>query len=579
MVWHNEIINPEHTMQVILLATDEHPTLHPLSETLPGPMMPIVDRPIMARTIEQLARCGQKQILVSIYERGGPIAAYFGGGRRWGVDLKYVTQRQAWGSAGAIRWAGGLLNTTFLVLPGDALIDLDVEAALAHHRAHGGVATVIAHASRSGALASGVVLDHEGWLVGLQPSGEAELQATGALILEPGVLKYIPAQGTYETMGDLVPALLAAGERVSGYVMPGYWNPLASLGDFTEAQQVYLYSAYAERAPEQVRSGSAERVRFPSLEARQIAPGIWVGRDHSIHPTARLAAPVYIGDNCWIGREAELSGGTVIGSDVVVDDEATVSASTVLSNTYVGRLLHVERKVVTPISISDPSSGETIAVVDPFLISRVGAAAEGVSPLTRLVSALIATMLLVVLSPLWLLVGLFTLLASGGRMITRSPRVGQRVGGPEGKLRTFQIIQFGTRRPDGSLIPGGGLLERFELQRLPELVNVLRGDMLLVGVKPLSLEQAFQLTEEWHQKRHERPAGVSGLWYIQTDPESDLDTVVITDVYYAATRSWYSDLRILLGTPAVWLRRCRRRAGGLVNNGEQLAEADNISSV
>lgn len=567
-------------MQVILLATDEQPTLYPLAESLPGPMIPVVDRPVMARTIEQLARSGQKQLLVSLYERGGAIAAYFGGGRRWGVDLKYVTQREAWGSAGALRWAGGLLSETFLVLPGDALLDLDVDAALAFHRSHGGLATAIVHARRAGAAHSGVALDATGRLLGLEPADQAAYQATGAFIFEPAVLAYIAAEGSYNSVTDLLPALLAAGERVAGYVMAAYWNPLASLSDFVEAQQVYLYSAYAERAPEQAEHGPAARVRFPSLEARMIAPGIWVGREHSIHPTARLAAPVYIGDHCWLGREAELAKGTVLGNDVVIDDEATVSASIVLSNTYVGQLLHVEQKVVLANSISDPLAGETTAVVDPFLISRVGAASEVVNPLRRNLSALVALVLLVVLSPLWLLVGFYLLIVGGGRVIARAPRIGQRSKGPEGRLHTFQMLQFATRRPSGRLVPGGRLIERYELQRLPELFNVLQGDLALVGVKPLRPEQAALLSEDWQQKRHESPCGLTGLWYLQTEPESDLDTVVITDVYYAATQSWHGDLRILLRTPAIWLRRCRRQAvASRATPIEQLAEADKVSTL
>jgi NDP-sugar pyrophosphorylase family protein len=567
-------------MQVILLATDEQPILHPLAESLSGPMIPVVDRPVMARTIEQLARSGQKQILASLYERGGAIAAYFGGGRRWGVDLKYVTQREAWGSAGALRWAGGLLSETFLVLPGDALLDLDFDAALAFHRSHGGLATAIVHAPRVGAPLSGVVLDATGRLLDLQPAHQACYQATGAFIFEAAALAYIPAQGAYDTVTDLLPALLAAGEGVSAYVMADYWNPLANLSDFAEAQQVYLYSAYAERAPEQIGHELTARVRFPSLEARMIAPGIWVGREHSIHPTARMAAPVYIGDHCWIGREAEIARGTVLGNDVVIDDEATVSASFVLSNTYVGQLLHVDQKVVLPGSISDPISGETTAVVDPFLISRVGAVNEVVNPLQRNLNMLGALALLVVLSPLWLLVGFYLLIVGGGRVIVRTPRVGQRSKGPEGRLHTFQIMHFATRRPNGRLLPGGRLIERFELQRLPELFNVLQGDLVLVGVKPLSPEQATMLSEDWQQKRHESPCGFSGLWYLQTEPESDLDTVVITDVYYAATQSWHGDLRILMRTPATWLRRCRRQAvEPLAAPIEQLAETDKVSTL
>jgi NDP-sugar pyrophosphorylase family protein len=563
-------------MQVIILATDEQRKLPPLTERLPAPMLPIVDRPVLATTVEILARAGYKQLLLSLYERGGQIAAYFGGGRRWGVDIKYVTQRQAWGTAGALRWAGGLLGETFLALPGDSLYDLDIEAALNFHYAHGGIATAILHAPRKATSSYTALSSDDGRLVGIAPaSAEAEgLQVTGAFIFEPAALRYIPQRDSFDTVAELLPALIEAGEQVYGYTMSGYWNPLDSLAAYQEAQQVYLYSAFAQHSPELVSSGPAERVRYPSLEARNIAPGVWVGRDHSIHPSVKIAAPVYIGNNSWIGREVELGVGTVIGDGVVIDDEATVSGSTILSSTYVGRLVNVEDKVVTADSISDPSASATTRIVDPFLIARVGAAAEGRSPGRRLMSSVATMGLIILLSPFFLLAGLIALVGNGGRILVRYPRVGQRVGSINSSPRTFQLIQFRTRRNNGSFALGGRMLERWELNRLPELLNVLRGDMGLVGVKPLSPEDAAKLTEEWHQRRHEVPAGVTGLWYLQTEPDSDLDTVIVTDVYYTATRNWRGDMLLLLRTPGTWLRRHTGQS-----ERPYLVKADNVGSM
>lgn len=564
-------------MQVIILATDEQRRLPPLTDQLPGPLVPIVDRPVMATTVEVLARAGYKQILVSLYERGGQIAAYFGGGRRWGVDLKYLTQRQAWGSAGSLRFAAGLLRESVLVLPGDAMIDLDIEAALAFHQAHGGPITAILHPVLPSSNAPLLILNDRGHVLPAGADSGQPYHATGAWILEPGVLAHIPATGVAEICEHLLPAVHATGELVFGYVMEGYWNPLDSIGAFQAAQRVYLYSAYRERAPEQASAGPAEVVRYPSLEARQIAPGIWVGRDHSIHPSAKLAPPTYIGPNSWIGREVELGPDAIIGANVVIDDEATVSASTILSDTYVGRLVRVEGRVVTPGTISDVEAGETTRIVDPFLIGRMGAAAEGRSPLRRALSGATALLLIVVLSPLLLLLALLTTLTTGKGPIVRSPHVGQRIG--EGQSpRSFQLLQFRTRRESGAFTPLGALLERLELHRLPELFNVLGGDMALVGVKALRPDEAARLTEEWQQRRHECPAGLTGLWYIQTEQGSDLDTLIVADVYYTATRTWRGDMLILLRTPSAWLRRCRQGPGARGTQDYRI-QADHLQSM
>lgn len=544
-------------MQVILLATDEQRPLPPLTDTIPAAMVPIVERPVMATTVEILARAGRKQILVSLYNRGGQIASYFGDGRRWGVEIKYLTQRTALGTAGALRFAGGLLSESFLVMPGDSLIDLDLDTALAFHRAHGGLATAVLHRADWGSERPLMRVAADGRMLGEgdQAADGAALSVTGAYIFEPGVLAYIPWGEPFDIVAELLPALIRAGERVYGHTMRGYWNPLDSVAEFQEAQEVYLYSAYRQRVPDQDVGGPADQVRFPSLDARQIAPGIWVGREPSIHPSVKIAPPTYIGAHSWIGREVELGPETVVGANVVIDDEATIDGSTVLGNTYVGRLVHVSRRVVTASTISDVETNETTRVVDPFLIGPMGLSSSGAGLLGRSLSALAALTLIVLFSPLLLLTAVLSLAAAGG-MIVRSPRLGHR-SAESAALRRFEILQFRTRRAGGEQGALGRLIERWDLHRLAELFNVLRGELALVGVKPLTMHEAEQLSEEWHQRRHERPAGFTGLWYLQTDPDSELDAVIVADVYYSATRTWRGDLLCLLGTPGAWLRRAR----------------------
>ena len=118
-------------------------------------------------------------------------------------------------------------------------------------------------------------------------------------------------------------------------------------------------------------------------------------------------------------------------------------------------------------------------------------------------------------------------------------------------------------RANGALPSLGRWLERLEWDHLPALWNVLRGDLLLVGVKPLKPSEAAQVHEEWAQQRYQWPAGLTGLWYIQGQPEqmATLDDTLVADAYYAATRTWRDDLKLLARTPGAWLRRARSADG------------------
>jgi NDP-sugar pyrophosphorylase family protein len=569
-------------MHVLLLATNEHPKLRPLTDSLAASMVPIVNRPVMALAIETLARAGYKDLFVSLYQSGGSIASYFGEGRRWGVQIEYLTQREALGSAGAVRWASDLLKETVLVLPAEMILDLDVEQALADHRAQGAKVTLIVKA-RSQPVTHPVALNASGRVSGL---GEHALagdcfEFTGAFLCEPDILDTIAARINYDTYTQWLPLLLQAGVAVAAHQTGGYWNPLSSFQEYQEAQRVYLYSAYAPETPELQMAGDLPRVRFPSIEGQQIAPGIWVGPNHMIHPSARLAPPLCIGEGCSIGRDAELGPDVVLGSNVVIEDEATVQSSTILRKTYVGQLVNINRRVINQTLMIDTQTSESIQVVDAFLLAPVTRAAISTGWLERARTFILAFILLVAALPLMLVAYILSVLASGSFVLARAQRVGRRAADLRGvgEAQTFGLLAFQTRRKDGTQTSLGRWLHRWQLDRLPELWNVLQGDLALVGVKPLTQPEAAYLHEAWHFKRYDSPAGLTGLWYVQSPQDDNFDSTLIADAYYAATHTWRYDVQLLLQTPRVWLQRAGSVHERPVNSGDYYGHADKISGI
>ena len=110
-------------------------------------------------------------------------------------------------------------------------------------------------------------------------------------------------------------------------------------------------------------------------------------------------------------------------------------------------------------------------------------------------------------------------------------------------------------RDDPRLTPVGRLLRRFSLDELPQLVNVLRGEMSLVGPRPLP-ERDFELLEDWHRKRYLVLPGITGLWQVSGRSELDFDDLVHLDFIYLERWSLALDLAILFKTiPAVFMQR------------------------
>jgi exopolysaccharide biosynthesis polyprenyl glycosylphosphotransferase len=183
-----------------------------------------------------------------------------------------------------------------------------------------------------------------------------------------------------------------------------------------------------------------------------------------------------------------------------------------------------------------------------------------------------ATLLLVLLSPLLLTIVLAVRLSSRGPIVFRSTRrgIGQRpfhclkfrTMHSDAEERQDDLEQFNEAsgalfkiRDDPRLTRVGRLLRRFSLDELPQLVNVLRGEMSLVGPRPLP-QRDYDMLEDWHRKRYLVLPGITGLWQVSGRSELDFDDLVHLDFIYLEHWSLALDLTILFKTiPAVLSQR------------------------
>lgn len=179
-----------------------------------------------------------------------------------------------------------------------------------------------------------------------------------------------------------------------------------------------------------------------------------------------------------------------------------------------------------------------------------------------------ASLLLLVLSPVLAAIALAIRLDSRGPILFASMRPG--IGGkpfPCWKFRTMQDGAEGLQeqleqhnemggaifkiREDPRVTRVGSLLRRWSLDELPQLLNVLRGEMSLVGPRPLP-QRDYDRLEEWHRKRYLVLPGLTGLWQVSGRSELDFDELVRLDFLYLERWSVFLDLAILLKTiPAV----------------------------
>ena len=180
----------------------------------------------------------------------------------------------------------------------------------------------------------------------------------------------------------------------------------------------------------------------------------------------------------------------------------------------------------------------------------------------RALDIVASSLALALLSPFWLLVALAIRIESKGPVLFRQRRVG--LEGREFSLLKFRSMY--TNAPLELTVAGvmikaprdprvtkvGRLLRRFSLDELPQLLNVVRGEMSLVGPRPLILEESSTLAEDWHVRRFDLRPGLTGIWQIQGRSENPFQEMIRLDYQYVAGWSLARDIEILLGTiPAV----------------------------
>jgi exopolysaccharide biosynthesis polyprenyl glycosylphosphotransferase len=264
------------------------------------------------------------------------------------------------------------------------------------------------------------------------------------------------------------------------------------------------------------------------------------------------------------------------------------------------RRLEIERVIIAPHTSSGGDMldlmrtfgaiGVRVSVI-PAMLQVVGSAVEfddvhGVAVLgvrsfslsrsSRLVKRAFdvigASVALVLLSPMILVIGLLVRLSSPGPVLFRQERVGR--GG-----RRFSLFKFRSMVPDAEerkaeleehnqaaegffkieddprITRLGRFLRRTNLDELPQLLNVIRGEMSLVGPRPL-IPTEDQRVVGWHRRRLELTPGMTGHWQVLGSSRVPLDEMVAIDYLYVANWSLWADLKLLLRTiPYVLSRR------------------------
>ncbi|KEI66982.1 mannose-1-phosphate guanyltransferase [Planktothrix agardhii NIVA-CYA 126/8] len=337
-------------MKAMILAAGKGTRIRPITYTIPKPLIPILQKPVMEFLVELLRTHGFDQIMVNVSHLADEIENYFRDGQKFGVHIAYSFEGriedgnligEALGSAGGMKRIqdfNPFFDDTFVVLCGDALIDLDLATAVKWHKEKGAIATIVMKSVPKEQVSSyGVVVtDETGRIKDFQekPSVNEALSTdinTGIYIFEPEIFKYIPSGCEYDIGSELFPHLVEIGAPFYGISMDFEWVDIGKVPDYWQA----------------IRSVLLGHIKNVSIPGQQVRPGIYTGLNVAVNwDKVNIQGPVYIGGMTRIEDGATIIGPTMIGPNCWVCSDAYVDNSVIFEYSRLGLGVRLVDKLV-----------------------------------------------------------------------------------------------------------------------------------------------------------------------------------------------------------------------------------------
>ncbi len=303
-------------MQSVILAGGKGTRLRPLTVYTPKPIVPVVNRPFLLYQLENLKRAGISDAVLALSYLPDKIEQVLDGATS-GIELRFTTESQPLGTAGAFGFAIGNSDETCVVLNGDILTDLDLAKVIAEHEANEADATIVLTPVENPSAYGLVEIASDKRVTKFREKPQVtDLPLTnntinaGIYVLSGAIRKLIPEGENSSFEYDIFPRLLAEGKRVFAFVMKNdYWIDIGTPQRYLQAHHDFL---------------SGKIKHFPLNRSA----------DYDSATTASIDASSVIGENCVIKPGTRVLN-SVIGKGVHIGEKATIENSVIWSHTHI----------------------------------------------------------------------------------------------------------------------------------------------------------------------------------------------------------------------------------------------------
>lgn len=317
-------------MKAMVLAAGLGTRLRPVTRSVPKPMVPVLNRPVMEHIVGLLAAHDFTEVIANVHWFPDVIRNHFGDGSSFGIELTYSFEDELHGTAGGVRYASHFFDDDFLVISGDAMTDIDLGAMREFHRSHDGIATLATRRVEDTSEFGVVITDDTDRIQGFQEKPDpaealSDLANCGIYMFDREVFDHFPEPGASKLAEpghpdgfadwafDVFPALLDADIPFHAYETDSYWNDIGTIGELVQSNF----------------DGLAGEVDL-GLPENEVMPGVWAEGEVEGLDGVEIDGPVLIGDGARIGDGAQLVGPVVLGEGCSIGAGAGVREAVLL---------------------------------------------------------------------------------------------------------------------------------------------------------------------------------------------------------------------------------------------------------
>ena len=308
--------------------------LRPLTYEVPKPMVPVANRPVMELILRRIAAAGFGEVISNLHWFPETVEGHFGDGSDLGIELTYSREERLLDTAGGVWNVRDYLTAdgSFLVMAGDALTDVDLEALVAFHESHDGVATMTVKRVPNVGEYGVVVTGPDGRVQGFQEKPDpAEALSDRAncmiYVFRPEIFDYFPDPPHVDWAKQIFPILLDQDVPVYVHDTESYWNDVGSPPEYLQGNLDVVAGAVDVEMGGRLVDGDAADALGPGVES---TGPILIGEDAEIGDGARLDGPLVVGPGARVGAGARVK-------DSVLLPGAEVPADALLSASIIGR--------------------------------------------------------------------------------------------------------------------------------------------------------------------------------------------------------------------------------------------------